>query len=516
MQSETEQRLRVLYREAFAHRRLIVATFVAVVAVMTAIGVTWPKSYRSSTTIFVESRGILDPLMQGAAVRGDIGDQARNAREIIYGRSMMLKVAERAGWLPENAEPAQVEAMLEDLQRRTSISNVGHNLIRIEFRGSDPDRVYDTTEKLAAIFIEEMLASRAKESDAAYRFIDEQVKKYEAELVAAEERLKSLRAANAEARPGADGDSAARVAALRTRIDQLEFELRGAQVRAASLQNQLSGEAETAAVVSRAQEYRTRIAELRNQLENLRLTYHDTYPDIVILKEQIRDLEQKAVAEEQRVSRERSEAARSGRAYIDEALRSNPVYQRLQSELYQVRTEIHTLEARLADAKAKLEQELSRGQRIQEVESQLAQLTRDYEVNQAIYQDLLRRRENARVSMSLNTEQQGLTLRIVEPAYYSHRPSGPRLMHFALGGLALGAVLPLGILFGFLTIDPRVRTGAAISDTLGLPLLETVPRLHTPAEAAAERRGVWLAGLVVLLTVAAVVAVLVLRVQGII
>jgi len=516
MQSDTEQRLRVLYREAFAHRRLIVASFVAIVAVMTAVGVSWPKSYRSSTTILVEGRTIIEPLMQGAAVRGAIDDQARNAREIIYGRSLLMKVMKQGSWLPDDASPAEVEAMLESLQKRTTVSNVGNNLIKIEFQGNDPNQVYETTEKIAAAFIEEMLASRAQESNAAYKFIDEQVKKYEAELLAAEERLKVMRAANAEARPGAEGDSASRVSALRRSIDEIEFELRGAQVRAASLQDQLSGEAETAAVVSRAQEYRTRIGELRNQLENLRLSYHDTYPDIVILKEQIRDLEQKAVAEEQRVSRERREAARSGQRYTDESLRANPVYQQLQSELYQARTQIRTLEARLADAKAKLRDELDRGQRIQEVEAEFAQLTRDYQVNQAIYQDLLRRRENARVSMSLNTEQQGLTLRIVEPAHLSHRPSGPRLVHFALGGIALGAALPLGILFGFLTLDPRVRTGANITDTLGLPLLEVVPRLDTPAEAAAERRGLWVAGLVALLTVAAVVAVLVLRVQGII
>ena len=40
-------------------------------------------------------------------------------------------------------------------------------------------------------------------------------------------------------------------------------------------------------------------------------------------------------------------------------------------------------------------------------ESALAELTRDYEVNRDIYQDMLRRRENARVSMELDRERRG-------------------------------------------------------------------------------------------------------------
>ena len=51
-----------------------------------------------------------------------------------------------------------------------------------------------------------------------------------------------------------------------------------------------------------------------------------------------------------------------------------------------------------------LNSELDRSRRIAASESALAELTRDYEVNRDIYQDLLKRRENARVSMNLDEE----------------------------------------------------------------------------------------------------------------
>lgn len=514
MQSETEQRLRVLYREAFARRKWMVAGFVVITAIALALGVTWPKVYRSSSTILVEDQTIIEPLMRGAAVRGDVGDRARNAREIIYGRSMMLKVLEHGGWLADNPTPAQVEQRIEAIKESTTISQAGQNLIKIEFEGTDPEQVFSTTEKLAELFIEETLAARAKESNAAFEFIDQQAKQYEQELLASEERLKALRQQHPEARPGAQSESAERIARLRARIDETEQQLQQAQIRKASLQDQLSGEAVAASMASRAEQYRTRIAQLRQQLDTLRLTYHDTYPDVVQLKYQINELEKAVVQEERRARQERREAQAQGRVYVDEAMRNSPVYQQLQTALYEANTQIQTLQAQLRDTELKLDEELALAQRIQNTEAEFQKLTRDYEVNEAIYQDLTRRRENARVSMNLNTEQQGLNLRIVEPAYFSHSPAGPRLVHFAFGGLLLAAALPVALLFGLILIDPRVRTGTAITHELGMPLLGTIPHLDTPQEAQAERRGLLVSGVLVLLTVAAVIVVLVLRLQG--
>lgn len=516
MQSETEQSLRVLYREAFSRRKSIVIAFVAIAAVAVLLGLSWPKQYTSSATILVEGRSIIEPLMSGAAVRGDVIDRTRNAREIIYGRPMMTKVLQSSGQLKDDASPRELEALIEGMQKSTTVAQVGDNLIRIEFTGSDPDQVHMITDKMAEIFIHEAMMSRATESNAAFHFIDEQVEQYERTIVASEEQINALRRKHPELNPGALEDAARRVAEMRSTVDQIEQDIREAEIRRESLAEQLSGEAEGALVAGRASEFRQRIGELQVQLDTLRLTYHDTYPDIVQLKHQIRELERVAASEEIKLQEQRRLARAEGRSYIDQSFRNSPVYQELQAQGYDVNTTIRTLQARLSDAHQRLEHEMAVAARIQEIAAEFQALTRDHDVNRMIYEDLMRRRENARVSMNMNTEQQGLNLRIVEPAYRSHQPSGPRLVHFASSGLVLGAVLPLSLLFGLLLVDPRLRTGSEISDRLGLPLLATVPRLDKPREAAAERRGLILSGVVVMLTVAAVLAALVLRMRGII
>ena len=157
----------------------------------------------------------------------------------------------------------------------------------------------------------------------------------------------------------------------------------------------------------------------------------------------------------------------------------NPLYAELKSKQAEVRRRSAAMASRIATGEGLLSGELARSGRIAASESTLSELSRDYEVNRDLYQDLLKRRENARVSMNLDAEQRGLSFRIQEPAVMPLRPSGLRLLHVAGAGLALAGVVPLLFLFGVLKLDPRVRMVRQIEREAGLPVLGTVPHLLT-------------------------------------
>jgi hypothetical protein len=134
-------------------------------------------------------------------------------------------------------------------------------------------------------------------------------------------------------------------------------------------------------------------------------------------------------------------------------------------------------------------------------EAVLAELTRDYQINRDIYQDLLRRRENARVSMNMDREHQGLTFKIQEPAAVPQAQVGPQFAHFVAGGLLLGILIPAGLLFARLQIDPRVRVGSAVSVARKVPIVAVVPHMWSQTELRNLRSELWVMGLVVLATI---------------
>lgn len=485
----SEQLVKVLINETFQYRKAVVAVFVAVNIVMLTLGLLWPKAYTASTSVVVEDKRVIQPLMQGAAVATDVADRARLAREVIYGRKMMNQIMEYAGWLEDNPSPTEQDEIIQKLTKQTVITNVGRDIIRIDYRDNDPERAFKTAQKLADLFIYESLNAKIAESEAAYDFINKQTEEYHAKLIKAEEQLKEFRSANLDARPGSDADIGARLNQLQARIEQATQDLKEAVVKKTSLETQISGEAEVASTLSREGQFRSRIADLQSRLETLRLSYHDSYPDIIQIRHQIEDLNQAIVEDRQ----QRAAAKASGRVVLNEGDFNNPLYQRLKQELSQTQVSIEMLNSRITEAKRELGRELERGKRVHGSEAVLAELTRDYQVNRDIYQDLLRRRENARVSMSLDKDKQGLTIKIQEPAVFPLQPNGLRFFHFIIAGLILGAALPLGLICALVYFDPRIRTGAVIVDKRKLPLLAVVPHLWAPAETQAVRRDIqWL------------------------
>src|SRR5882724_10652965 len=147
-----EQIAKSLITEAFHSRRLVVTIFVIVNVAALIVGWVWPKEYTASTSILVDERTIIQPLMAGAAVATDALDRSKNAREIISGRKIMDIVVEYGGWLKAQPSVEERELISEGIKKRTTVTNVGKNIIRIEYRDVDPERAFRVTEKFAELF----------------------------------------------------------------------------------------------------------------------------------------------------------------------------------------------------------------------------------------------------------------------------------------------------------------------------------------------------------------------------
>ena len=510
MQMYPEQIVHALINESFHSRRLFVGLFVIVNIAMLAAGLLWPKSYVASTSIIVDEKNIIEPLMKGAAVPTEMADRNRNAREVILGGRVMNQVLERGGWLA-NRPALEREALIEQIKARTTITPVGRDVIKIDYRDSDQDRTLLVTKAFAELFIQEMVAEKESETRSAFDFIDKQAQEYQRKLMSTEEELRQLRSSSLDARPGSDIELSARLIALNTRIENTTLELREAEMKRASLERQVNGEAEVTVLATREGQFRARIAELQAKLDTLRLSFYDTHPDVVQLKNQIQDLRAEASAQRER----REKAKPSERMEPDETVVNNPVYQQLRRDLLQNQLSIDALKARIADAQRLLQEEVNRGKSLHSGDARLVELTRDDQINREIYQDLLRRRERARVSVSMDSDRQGSNFKILEPARSSPSPNAPRFWQFVLGGFVLGVLIPLGLLFARLQFDPRVRLASAISERHKVPVAAIVPHLWSPGELLGLRKELTTLALIVAATLALSVTLSVGRLVGV-
>lgn len=479
------EQIQDLKREVLRRPLTIAGIVMALSMIGLVTGIFWPAKYTSSTTVLIEEKKVIAPLLEGAAVPTSIKDRAYLAREVLFSRTVLHQILETGGWLADNPSPVEIDQLMDEVHKRTEVTNVGDNLIRITYQDSDPERAYRVTLKFAELFISESREAKRRESRQAFEFISGELDRYNNKLKESDEKLKTYLAANGNVKPGTGNVVDARIDELQRKIQGIEMDLEEAKIRKRSLENQLSTESATVVSVTRQNQLQSMIGDLQSQLATLRLNYKESYPDIVSTKEKIANLE-----DELRREAERQKSGAASREADENSVVINPLHQQLRSELSKVETQIAALQIRLRETRSWLADEYARGNKIVNVETRAADLTRDYEVNKAIYQDLLRRRESARISMNMDEQSDGLNMTIQEPPTVPLRPSGVRFIHFAMLSPLAAVAIALGLLWMRIRADNRIRNPMLLSSGLGIPLLTAVP-MYWDEAATARRRREW-------------------------
>jgi polysaccharide chain length determinant protein (PEP-CTERM system associated) len=478
--------LRLTVAAARRHVVLLAASFAAIALAVLALGAILPKRYESHAVILAESKNIIAPLMEGRAVTTGVTDRATVVGQAMKGRRILREVMAFGGW-PEMKDPRAEDRFLRTLADRIKISQIGTELINVSYTDTDPERCFAIANKLADIYIREGTGAKARQSSEAFDFIDGQVTEYAAKVAAAQEAVQAYyrahglsagRLGSARAEPTDPRRSAARIppkalAALRAEEAVLAAEL---------------GPTGWSPARQRRDDH---IQQLQRELDTLLAMYTDRHPNVQRVREELRTAQE--------------EAARANAV-------EEPSVRATRARLQEVRSQIGAATEVVLPPAAAAAQAASPEMIVAGQDATLAELTRRYESTRDVYQDLLKRRENARVSMELDAEQRGLTFRVYERAEVPLVPISMRLMHVLLIGLTLAVVLPVGLLFAYVRLNPRILSVRQLERSALAPLLVPIPYAPVPRDRSAERRRILLAATIVLAVIASYAAYLAVRV----
>jgi len=468
----------LLVREAAARRGIMLAIFACVALAFLAAAAIWEKQYASYVRLHVDTQNAVE---QVAGVESAVEvNQASVAKELLFSREIMDRILAEVGYINAETSAVEGERIKEEIIKNTEIFNINNQLLEIVYQHPDPKIAFDTTSLFGDLFLQQSMNTSSQETSEAFDFIVDQVETYRTKLEDAEARLESFRGQYPGISTSTEGNVDARIVDLRRDLEKANLKYNEFNQRRKSLERQLSTEASSLAAQYETSQTRARVSQLQSQIDLLRLSYTDDYPDIVRLKDQIAELI--AASNSRTAQQSETQLINLGGVSYQGAGNLNPVYQQMRSDLARVSSEADAQRALSIELQALLNKEINRSSVSGKVERQLTELSRDYAINKELYEDLLRRQESARLSMSLSAEKQGVLFSIQEPANFPILPTGLRFMHIALMGIVLGLALPIFYLVAFLKLDPRIRTSSAITDLLELPLLTTVPHMAQPHE----------------------------------
>jgi len=452
----------ITFKDTWKRKELGILMFIGFSMLVLFLSWNWPKMYVSSSIIEVDEQNILTPLLEGSAIATSIKNHARNAEQIVFNKYAMKYIFDILKDDIEKLTDKQKEGYWEDIRDNTSIENTGSNLIKISYRSIDPVRAQLLAENLTNLFISESVNEKKRESEGAYNFIARQAGDYHEKLLNSENALKEFRSDNLGADPASSAVVNDRILELQRSIEQSGLAINEANIRMENIDAQLSGEAEVSAHLSREGQIQERISVLQTKLDMLRMTYLDTYPDIIIIKDQIESLKTTMgnIGKDETYKISQNQGGQL-----------NPLFQELRAKRSQFKTELAALKTRVKVTRQLLSDEKSRARQINNAVAVYAQLTRDYDGNQALYRKLLKQRESARVSMNIDIANQGMTLQIKEQAIVPLSPVGLQFIHFAVFGLIGALLAPFGLSFLLASIDNRYKFEKSLKAVNGLPVL---------------------------------------------
>ncbi len=464
-----------------------------------------PDTYSSSARVYIDAQSMLAPLMRGLAVQNNIFSQIEYMKRTLLSRPNLEKVTRMTDLDLTVKDSVEMDELIRKLEDDITISSHGPNLFRISFDHNDPEMAKKVVQSLLTIFVESNLGASRKDLSTATRFIDEQIRFYERQLEEAENRLAEFKRRNMGFLPG-EGSYYNRLQEARANLAGERGKLAEAMSRRNELEEQLKKvpqflefevETEDAEPEGFGQgpesNLTIKVLDLEYQIEQMLQHYTDKHPDVLAARRLLDSLRKK-IEEEQAALGEGTEDG-EGEAEAKPTVKKtipNPVHEQVKVQLVEAETQIAILRQRATEAEGQVAKWQSLAETVPQVEAELKRLNRDYDVVKKNHDQLLARRESARLAQDLETKADSVEFRVVDPPQVPLSPSGPNRLLFLtvvmVAGLGAGLALP----FALSQIDDSISNVLRLRESFAVPVLGGVSAIVS--QTRRRRRMVELSG----------------------
>lgn len=440
-----------------------------------------PNQYEVSARVYVDTQSILKPLLSGMTTLPNLDQQVLYMRRTLISRPNVEKVMRMVDLDVKAKNAKEHDEMVDELMEKIKIGGTERDdIYTISYTAPDAKLGKDVVQALLTMFVEGSFGGKKQDSEKAVQFIDDQIRNYEEKLAAAENSLKEFKIRNLGMLPSEGGDFGSRMMAANEALNTARLELAEAEQARNAIRRRIAGEAapgETAPRPITDPELEARIAEVTKTLDGLRTQYTEAHPDIIANARLLDQL----IARKKDLAKNRKPSADPGVGY-------SPMLQQMNVALSEAEARVASLQARVSEHTARVARLRAQSSQAPEIEAQLAQLNRDYTVNRENYQQLVQRRESAKLSGDLSSATDMLTFRVIDPPTAPLLPSGPnRLRLFSL--VFVGALVA-GLASAFLLsqLRPTFLSQASLREVTGLPILGSISMNWTEQQTVRRKR----------------------------
>jgi len=473
------------------HKWLIIVPILLSVSLAAVLYLWMPKTYRSSTLVYFEAqkvryvKGVDSP--ESGGEKPDIVMAARieGMKEVLYKQELLTQVAEEFhlyGYDKQTATPAQDDSVASRLRNLVQIDPKGAPLLKVSFTDGEPTVARAVTARLADLFVQENTRARNAITQSSTEFLEHEMDMLKAQLQTKERALAEFKQSHLGQLPEQMDSNVRAIDRLESQVmSQQEME-KALSLRLESVDKAIREYDDPTSDVGSTGASRdprlARIKELQRKLAGFLSAFKETYPDVAIVRNEIKQLQ--AMTTEDYIAlfidQETSEVGdlkQGKRKLVD------PYKRELLKQREDLLREQELVRLRQASIAADIKKYESRIEGTTVHQQELMSIQRDYENLQKNYQSLLEKKLTVGMAGDLDQKRQGTQMRIVEPAGLPSWPEKPNPLLVMLGGLAVGCALGFGSAFGIEIMRRGYVSAEEIEMALGLPVLAAISQFES-------------------------------------
>jgi polysaccharide chain length determinant protein (PEP-CTERM system associated) len=467
MKSSQEFNLSQILNTIYRRKDIVIAIFLVIAALTTYLTVSLPNFYRSTTLILITPQRLPSSYV-ASTVTSSIDQRMLAMTQQILSRTSLEKVIRALNLYSINGSAKDIDGRVNQLRKMINIEINRNDTFKLSFEHESPQTAMEVTARLASLFIDENVRSREQQAAGTTAFMNTEVERLRKELEEQESIVNLYKSQHQKDLPEQLD------ANLRT-LEQMRRELESGMLRLTSLEERkalieqtriatasiFDGSGAARSILSGAG-----IDSRKRELELLRTRYSDKHPDVVRLKQEIKN----APAEE---TPQTAGAEVAGASKLGSGDSSRTQFADIQSDV--AASEITLLRQRNNKLQSEIAAYQDRVSTTPIRAMDLSKITRNYDITLNKFRDLLSKEFDSQLSENMERKQKGEQFQVVDPASLPESPVAPNRPRMLLVGLLLGLAAALGGALLIENLDNSIRGNEDLDGMTNLPLLAMLP-----------------------------------------
>jgi len=497
--------------------------FLPIITMTAAIGYVvykLPSVYESKTLLTVKPPQISDKVVQPLSDE-DLSQRLQTINQEVLSRSSLEPMITKYNLFELERNSGMDMALIVDKMRKNIVvepektDNEKLAAFRISYRDRKPDATRNVTAELAAKYVNAQVLASTQSAETTRDFLQKEHDTAKTELNQIEDQRLKLMMENVDTLPESAQGLIAQLDGLHKREDSITKEKETLSAEKGRLNDQISsnnrqmrliedyGEKETQDAARQASQIEdtpayaqliNKRAELKAQLDKLLKVFKEKHPDVLSKKDEIARVDDEINELKKNIDKRVTNASQASSRKSELQKKNLELEnQRIQGQIGQIDQQIGFKNQELqqnAGQISTLEQKINT---IPNVKVALEGINSQYQSAKQKYDDLSKKINDASLQVNRESNAQGETIRVQDPANLPESPVAPKRL--VLTGLGAGIGLAIGLFLAAIFELPRVFKIQNIEDAkhyTGLPVLASVPPLLSHDEKVWLKRSHWI------------------------